>query len=315
MSVAEALSSVLHDLVSADPRRVVLGEDVRDGTIFGLTRRIADDDTLQRRLIATPLVPASMLAHAVGLACGGARPIVVLPSATALVEGLPGLREGARLRARARDAVRVPLLILAPSGPGIGLGGDSAASVETLLLSIPGLRVIAAGPGDTLPSLLRGAAELVEAGPVVLLLPRPSLLDELVGDGEPADAACARVLRRGGAATVFTWGGGVELTQAAITAADRDVGLVELVTLAPLDEQTLVDEARRTGKIVIVEPVANDTGVGAELAARLADAAILSLDAPITRVRGTADPFGGDEDALSPTIDAIAAAIRAVSDY
>jgi pyruvate/2-oxoglutarate/acetoin dehydrogenase E1 component len=315
VSVADALASVLHDLLSTDPRRVVLGEDVRDGTIFGLTRRVAEDDTLAARLLATPLVPASLLAHAVGMACGGSRPIVVLPSATAIVEGLSGLREGARLRARSRDAVRVPLLIVAPTGPGFGLGGDSAVSVETILLGVPGLRVISAGPGDTLPSLLRGAAELVDDGPVVLLLPRTSLLDELAGDGEPVDAACARVLRRGRAATVFTWGSAVELTQAALTVADRDVGLVELVTVAPLDEQTLVEEARRTGKIVIVEPIANDAGVGAELAARLADAAILSLDAPITRVRGTADPFGGDEDALSPTVDAIAAAIRAVSDY
>jgi pyruvate/2-oxoglutarate/acetoin dehydrogenase E1 component len=301
--------------VSADPRRVVLGEDVRDGTIFGLTRRLVDDAALQRRVLATPLVPGSMLTHAAGMACGGARPIVVLPSVTALVEGLSGLREAARLRARSRDLVRVPLLILAPTGPGLGLGGDSAAGIETILLGVPGLRIISAGPGDTLPSLLRGAAELVEDGPVVLLLPRASLLDEVVGDGEPIDAACARVLRRGRAATVFTWGSAVELCLAALPIADRDAGLVELVTLSPLDDATLFDEARRTGKLVIVEPNANDPGVGAELAARLADAAILSLDAPVTRVRGKADPFGGDEAALSPPIDAIVAAIRAVADY
>jgi len=305
----------LHDLLSADPRRVVLGEDVRDGTIFGLTRHAADDAALSQRCLAVPLVPSALLAHATGMASGGARPIVVLPSATALLDGLAGLREAARARAQSRDAVRVPLLILAPTGPGLGFGGDSAAGVETILLGIPGLRVIAAGPGDTMPSLLRGAAALADEGPVVLLLPRTSLLDELVGEGEPVDATSARVLRSGRLATVFAWGSAVELASAALAVADRDVGLVELVSLSPLDEVTLLDEARRTGRVVIVEPVANDTGVGAELAARVSDAAILSLDAPVTRVRGTTDAFGGDEDALSPTIQAIATAIRAVSDY
>ena len=103
MSMLERLAEVVTDLLREDPRRVLAGEDVRDGGMLGLSRTAALDEELAARLIATPLVPSVAIAHAAGLAASGARPILILPSAGALLDGLPALREAAQLRWRSGD--------------------------------------------------------------------------------------------------------------------------------------------------------------------------------------------------------------------
>src|SRR5690606_1153658 len=127
----EHLARTLTTLLREDERRIVLGEDVADGGLLGLTREAAADPKLATRLVGAPLSPVTALAQAAGAALGGSRPIVVLPSATSLVEGLAGLREAALLGWRL--GTPVPLLVLTPCGPGFGLGGDAADAIETLL--------------------------------------------------------------------------------------------------------------------------------------------------------------------------------------
>lgn len=319
MIVLEHLAHTLTTLLRADERRVVLGEDVRDGGMLGLTRGAAADPELASRLIGAPLSPVTALAHAAGLAIGGSRPIVVLPSAMSLLEGLAGLREASLLGWRL--GMPVPLLVLAPCGPGFGLGGDAAESIETILATLPGLRTAILGRRHEGPALLRAAADFAAGEtPTVLLLPRTLCLAEVAPEDLAAELGLpfgsAVPLRHGTQATVFTWGECVERCEQAVEESGLDVTLVQLETLAPLPRDAVVELARATGRIVIVHRGPQTHGIGAELAATFADTAILTLDAPIVRVSGKDGPVHPpQESGAFPDLAAIRAAIEYVVTY
>src|SRR5690606_11702201 len=145
MSTLERLSEIVAELLQGDLRRVVLGEDVRQGGHIGLTRAAMRDPGLGLRVLATPLTPAESLAHATGLALAGRRPIVVFASATARLEGYAALRELGRVALTSAGERSAPVLIVAPTGPGFGLGGDGAEAPDGVIAAVPGLRVAILG--------------------------------------------------------------------------------------------------------------------------------------------------------------------------
>ncbi len=320
MSVLTSLSEMMAQLLREDRRRVVLGEDARDGGMLGLSRTCIADGTLRERVIATPLSPTTAVAHAAGLARGGARPILVFASPLGLLEGLAGLREAARLGWRTGQSAAVPLLMVTPSGPGFGLGEEAAEAIEATLARVPGLRVLCAGQPAEAAAWLHAAAQLDDddAVPTVLVLPRRVLLadtDEALPDLGRACTSAARI-RDGQAATVFAWGETVQVALDAVAHAQIDAAVVDVGCLAPLDAATLVAEAKATGKIVIAHAGPAAGGLGAELAALFADQAILHLDAPITRVTGADAPLSAALEAQAvPTVARVAEAIAHVANY
>jgi pyruvate/2-oxoglutarate/acetoin dehydrogenase E1 component len=321
MTVLARLNDALASLLRDDPRRVLLGEDVRDGGSLGLSRATCADEALAARVLGTPLAPAASIGHAGGLALAGYRPIVTLLSAASRLEGFAPLRELARLSAH--ETQRCDVLFLAPSGPGFGLGGDFAFAPESALATIEGLRVVCLGDPRDASALLRQAAEFDDdhRGPTVLLLPRALLLETLEHDDDeletlerPLEAVHAR--REGAAATVFCWGEAVARTLEAVARADHDVNVIDIACLAPLDREGVIQAACHTGKIVIAHGGGPGNGIAAELAALIADEAILQLDAPIVRVSGdNASPSYTREHQASPSIDAISAALTRVVTY
>ena len=319
MNVLEHLSQALADLLRDDPRRVVLGEDVADGGMLGLTRACADDPALARRLLSTPLAPSALVAHAAGLAVGGRRPIVVYGSLLAVVEGLAGLREAALLPSRTAVPRPMPLLLLAPCGPGFGLGGEAVEGLEAVIARVPRVRVLCVGAGDEASAWLRAAASFEDGeSPTVLLLPRRILLSAIESPVDALSRPCAHPhrVRDGRAVTVFAWGESVGLSLAAVDAAGVDAAVVDVGCLAPLGVDALVAEARATGKIVIAHAGPAAGGLGAELAALFSDRAILHLDAPITRVTGADPPLHAAEEAGgAPSVARLADAIVQVAEF
>lgn len=320
MTVLEQLATVIADLLRNDPRRVLLGEDVKDGGMLGLSRHAAGDEALTARLVSTPLVPTTLAAHAGGMAVAGLRPIVLLPSVASLVEALAGLRETAALAQRSGCGRTAPVLFLAPCGPGFGLGGDAGEGPEAMLTRIGGLRVLSLGRAKDAGAMLRAAADFwLGDEPTVLLLPRTLLLQEL--DDEPAIAldrplGASHPVREGASATVFAWGEAVDIALAAVASSGQDVAVIDVVSLSPLDRAGLVAAARKTGKIVIAHAGPRTGGIGAELAALFADEAILHLDAPVTRVTGDDGPLAPTDEARAlPDLDRLSAAITQVATY
>jgi pyruvate/2-oxoglutarate/acetoin dehydrogenase E1 component len=320
MNVLEALAAAVADLLQGDVRRVLLGEDVRTGGMLGLSRKAIEDPALSLRVLATPLTPAAGLAHATGLALAGRRPIVLMPSATALLEGYAALRELGRVAATAGGERSAPVLIVAPTGPGFDLGGDAADSPDGVIAAVPGLRVIVLGDASEGPATLRAAASLDDGEPpTVLLLPRALVLRELGADefkpslGRPLGAA--RVVREGSAAAVLAIGAAVDQAFAAVEQSGVDAAIVEVTGLAPLDVDGLA-AAATSGKLVIAHAGGPAFGPGAELGVGLADRAILHLDAPVLRVTGSDGPHTGRaEEAALPTVEALAAALSRVATY
>ncbi len=330
MSALQPMARLIAELLREDSRRCLLGEDVETGGMLGLSRAAAEDEGLRPRLLGSPLTGVAGVAHAGGLALAGLRPIVLLPSATALLEALAAVRELGRLRWRSADARALPVLFIAPNGPGFGLGGEAAESVEATLATAPGVELWTAGRAEELCAVVRSAAEFDDHdGPRVLLLPRSVVVRDLLIDVEldaPLQRPPTAVLRAGEHATVFAWGEALEPALAAAEAcADPEVGIsvtvVDVGRLAPLDEALLVEQAGATGKIVIAHAGPRRGGIGAELAALFADRSILHLDAPILRVCGELDGpapglvAGHEEHRASPTAARIAAAITHVVHY
>ena len=350
MSVAENLAKSIVRLLTDDDRRCLLGEDVRGGGMLGLSKLAADNEDLKLRLLGAPLVNAAHVAHAGGLALAGLWPIVLLPSSAALLEALPALRELGRLPWRSAGHRSLPVLFVAPDGPGFGLGGDAAESNEATLAQVPGLELWTTGRTEDLESALRSAADFSQeapgrpCSPRVLLLPRRLLVDEVEPELDPVDLtsrAATAILREGDQATLFAWG---DALRAALAAADAcaaanppiSVCVVELARLAPIEPSMdeLIASAQATGKLIIAHSGPRTFGLGAELAAQFADRAILQLDAPIRRVcgestsaarggvtesatrGGEADLFAGyDEDRASPSAAAIVDAIVDVVNF
>ncbi len=333
MSVLSALATLIAQLLREDDRRCLLGEDVRSGGMLGLSKAAASDENLRVRLLGSPLTNAAHVAHVGGLALAGLWPIVLLPSSALLLEGLPALRELARLPWRSGGQRSLPILFVAPDGPGFGLGGDAAESVDAMLSRVPGLELWSAGRTDELAAFLRSAADFsAEApgnpcAPRVLLIPRRLLVSDYDGEldlDNPLSRSPTAVIRSGQHATVLAWGDALEPALAAADAFAQekqplDIGVVDVGRLAPLDDATidlLVDAARSSGKLVIAHSGPRTHGLGAELAALFCDRAILQLDAPILRVCGEAALVAGYEEArVTPTATAIAEAILEVVYY
>jgi pyruvate/2-oxoglutarate/acetoin dehydrogenase E1 component len=319
--VAERLAQTVAELVREDPRRVLLGEDVADGGMLGLSREVVADPELRQRAIATPLVPASLAAHAGGLALGGLRPIVLLPSVLALLEASAGLREVALASWRTAGERTAPVLFVAPCGAGFGSGGDAGEGLEPMLARTSGLRVACIGRAEEAAAWLRAAAAF-EGGeePTVLLLPRSIAIaeidaaDERPELGRPLDQA-ARVCE-GDRATVIAWGETVAVAEQAARASGFAVTVVDVGSLAPLPRAQVVLAARETGKVVIAHAGPRTGGLGGEIAAMLADEALLWLDAPILRVCGADGPLAAaQETAAVPSVEAVKDAIVQVVTY
>ncbi len=320
MMVAEALAERLAELLRSDPRRVVLGEDVRDGGMLGLSRRIVADAALCDRALATPLVPASLIAHAAGLAIGGHPAIVLLHSSSALLEGMAALREAARIPWQSAGAHAMPLTIVAPTGPGFGLGSEQAAVHEAALASVPGLRVAVVSLPEQAVSMLDAAVDFThDSEPVVLLLPRSIVLaerDEPLRHEPVTPVGVAQVVRDGSRVTVLAWGDTVLPALAAVRELGVDASVVDVRSLAPIDVDTIVNVARTSGRIVIAHSGGPRHGIGAELAALLADQVILHLDGPIVRITGAERPCApGTESLATPSQQQIADAIERVATY
>jgi pyruvate/2-oxoglutarate/acetoin dehydrogenase E1 component len=319
--MVEAVNDALHVELARDDSVLVLGEDVgRAGGVFrataGLRERFGPD-----RCVDTPLAEAGILGTAVGLCMAGLRPVTEMQYDAFSYPCLDQLiTHVGRYRWRSGGGMEFPLVVRMPYGGGVRAPELHDDSPETYYVHTPGVKVaIPSTPADAKGLL---AAAIRDPDPVVVLEPKLIYRSERsdVPDGEHVvPLGQARVAREGDDVTLVAYGAMVPLCERAAEALEDEVSVevLDLRTLKPLDEDALLASAAKTGRVVIVQEAPRTVGFGAELAAILAEKAILDLRGPVLRVTGydVPYPYWKIEDAYMPSVERVVDAVRRLLEF
>ena len=295
MTMVEAINDALRVEMRRDPRVVLLGEDVGlKGGVFGcsagLFKEFGGD-----RVMDTPLAESGIVGAAIGMALYGMVPIAEIQFGDFIYPAFDQIvSEAAKMRYRSGGEYTVPLTIRTPIGGGIRGGHYHSQSPEAYFAHTPGLKVVVPStPSDAKGLLL---ASIRDPDPVLFMEPKLvyRAFKEEVAEGDYTVAlGKARIVRPGKDVTLIAWGGMVGMCEkaAAKCAEDGvDCEVVDVRTIVPLDEATILESVKKTGRAVIVYEAPKTGGFGGEISAILAEKAIEWLEAPIVRVTGFDPP-------------------------
>jgi pyruvate dehydrogenase E1 component beta subunit len=321
-NLVEAINDSLHHEMDRDANVLVMGEDVgKAGGVFRVTAGLQDRFGADR-CVDTPLAEAGLLGTAVGLCMTGWRPVVEMqydafsyPSLDQLITHV------GRYRWRSGGRMEMPLTIRMPYGGGVRAPELHEDSPEAYYVHTPGIKVVMPSNAADAKGLL--AAAIRDPDPVVFFEPKVLYRSEReeVPDGEHVvPLGEARVVREGNDVTIVAYGAMVHVASAAadvLAAAGISAHVLDLRSLRPLDEAALLTAVRRTGRAVIVQEAPRTAGFGAELAAIVAEHAMLELYAPVQRVTGydVAFPYWRLEDVYIPSSARVVAAVRRAMEY
>jgi pyruvate dehydrogenase E1 component beta subunit len=316
LTMAGALNTALRDALAEDKRVCVFGEDVGPlGGVFritdGLTRDFGED-----RCFDTPLAESGIVGFAVGLAMGGLRPVVEMQFDAFAYPAFEQIASHvAKLRNRTRGRLGLPIVIRIPYAGGIGGVEHHCDSSEAYYAHTPGLKVVTPSTVDDAYWLLRDA--IADPDPVVFLEPKRLYWSKQDGDlteRRVPPLGRAAVRRPGRSATLVGYGPSVPVALRAAEAAAEDgidLEVVDLRSIVPFDDETVMASVRRTGRCVVVQEAPGFAGVGAEIAARVQERCFHSLAAPVLRVAGFDIPYPPPklEHAHLPGVDRILDAV------
>ncbi len=322
MTLVEAVNAALARALGDDPNVVLLGEDIGvNGGVFratvGLQQRFG-----RERVIDTPLAEALIGGLCVGMAAQGLKPVGEIQFMGFLYPCIDQLvNHASRLRHRTQGRLSCPMVLRVPHGAGIHAPEHHSESTEAMLAHIPGLRVVMPASPERAYGLLLAAIR--DPDPVIFLEPTRiyrAVKGQVEDNGEALPLDVAFVLREGRDVTLVSWGAMVKETLAAaeqLAIENLDAEVIDLATLKPYDEETVLASVAKTGRCVIVHEAARTGGFGAEIAALVAERALLSLLAPPVRVTGydTIIPLPRLEQHYMPSIGRIVAAARKVCQF
>ncbi len=292
---SQAIREALAEEMRRDPAVYLLGEDVTTGGYFAVTAGLADEFGPER-VIDTPISEYAIVGTSVGAAMTGRRPIAEIQFSDFLTCCMdPIINQAAKLRYMSGGQYRLPLVVRAPGGAGIGMAAQHSQSLEALLTGIPGLIIIAPGTPYDAKGLLKSA---IRSNNPVLFFENKLLYLSTgpIPEGEYlVPIGAADVKRPGRDVTLVAIGSMVSLALEAAEELSAEEGVeVEVVdprTLVPLDLAAIVHSVVKTGRLVIAEEGHLNHGFGAEIVARVADVAWEALKAPIKRVAALNTPI------------------------
>lgn len=322
ITLVEAINQALAYEMTADKNVVVLGEDVGvNGGVFRATLNLYKKFGAER-VVDTPLAETALGGLAVGMAAQGIKPVVEFQFMGFIYAALEHIiSHAARMRNRTRGRLSCPIVYRTPHGGGIHAPEHHSESTEALFVHIPGLRVvIPSSPARAYGLLL---AAIRNPDPVIFL--EPERIYRLIKQGVPDDGKALPldkcfILREGTDVTLISWGAMIhETLQAAENLVQQNIQaeVIDVATLKPLDTETILTSVEKTGRCVIVHEAPRTCGVGAEIAARIAEKSLLSLLAPIQRVTGydTIMPYAKLEKKYIPSVERIENAVQFVMEH
>ena len=321
MSFSRALNAALSEAMNADESIVLLGEDIGlAGGSFGVTKGLIDRFGSER-VIDTPISEAAIAGAAVGAALSGLRPVVeimFMDFTTLAMDAI--VNQAAKARFMFGGQASVPLVLRTPHGGGLSAGPQHSQCLEAWFAHVPGLKVVC--PSDPVSAHGLLLAAIYDSDPVIFIenkalystkMEFPSVnIDIPIGE--------ARVLREGDDVSLVTYGAAVHTC---LEAADKmsghgvEVDVIDLRTIQPWDRQTVLSSLHKTNRLVIAHEAVEAFGIGAEIAAVMADIGFDELDAPIVRVGAPfmPVPFAKNlEQAYLPNVSQIERALTRVLD-
>ena len=312
----EAVNDCFHVELERDENVMVMGEDVgRAGGVFRATAGLRDRFGADR-CVDTPLAEAGILGTAMGLCMAGWRPVCEMQYDAFSYPCLDQLiTHVGRYRWRTGGTMEFPVTIRMQYGGGVRAPELHDDSPEAYYAHTPGVKVaIPSTPADAKGLL---ASAIREPDPVVILEPKlhyRTMRGEVPEGEYTVPLGEARLAREGTDVTLVAYGSMVPLCEQAADGLEGEasVEVLDLRTLKPLDEDALLESAAKTGRVVIVQEAPRTAGFGAELAAILAEKAILDLRGPVIRVTGydVPYPYWQIEDAYMPSVERVTDAVR-----
>jgi pyruvate dehydrogenase E1 component beta subunit len=323
INMVQALNLALDQEMAKDDSVIVLGEDVGvDGGVFRVT-----DGLYQKygaaRVVDTPLAESTIYGSAIGMAMAGLKPVAEMQFsgfAYFILAQLEG--HASRYRSRTHGLWKVPLVVRMPYGGAVRALEHHSESREATFAHFPGVKVV-------IPSTPRNARALLissirDPDPVVFMEPKRSyraFREEVPEEEEVLDLGKAQLVQEGTALTVVAWGAMMRPTLQAVAEVQEKRGLsielIDLLTIAPMDGNTIVRSVQKTGRCVVVQEAPKSFGVASEIIAKINDKALLSLEAPVNRVTNydVATPYFGRELMYIPDTERIRRGIEETLDF
>jgi pyruvate dehydrogenase E1 component beta subunit len=318
LTLSKAINTGLRQALENDPKVLVMGQDVGGlGGVFRVTDGLQKDFGSDR-VIDTPLAEAGIVGTAIGLALRGYRPVCeiqfdgfVYPAFSQIVSQL------AKLRARSSGTLAVPVVIRIPAGGGIGAVEHHSESNEAYFAHTAGLRVVCCSSPLDGHWMLREAVACED--PVIFYEPKrrywtKAEIADTADDERVLPFDRARIVRPGRDLTLLTYGGMVQpCLQAADAAVEdgREIEVIDLRSLSPLDMDTICRSVDKTGRCVVAHEAPTFAGLGAEIGTAVTERCFYHLEAPVLRVGGFNIPYppAKFEDQYLPDLDRVLDAV------
>lgn len=323
LNMAESLNLALDECMNADERVCIMGEDVAvNGGVFRITKGLLEKYG-EDRVIDTPLAENAIIGTAVGMAITGLKPVAEIQFSGFTMQAFDQIEQNmARYRNRSRGRYPVPMVLRTPYGGGIRAVEHHSESREAYWTHTPGLKVVIPSGPRNARSLLNAAIN--DPDPVIFYEPKAvyrAFREDVPDEPEAIEIGKAQVVRAGSDITLIAYGAmmrpTLEATEDLVDLHNVDVEVIDLLSISPMDTQTLVDSVSKTGRCVIVHEGPRTCGIAAEIIARLNEKAFEHLEAPIKRVTGydIHFPYFQVEQHYLPDPDTIIEAVKRTLDY
>lgn len=322
ITLIQAINQAMAYALDNDPNTVIFGEDVgSNGGVFRATDGLQDRFGANR-VVDTPLAESMIAGMAIGMSSYGLKPIAefqfmgfIYPAFNQIVS------HAAKLRNRTRSRLHCPIVFRAPYGGFIHAPEHHSESTEALFAHIPGLRIVI--PSTPARGYGLFLAALQDPDPVLFLEPKRiyrAVKQDVPDNGKALPLDTAFLVREGKDITLISWGASMQETlQSAETLAKEGIeaDVIDLASISPIDMDTLLRSVEKTGRCVIVHEAAKEGGVGANIAARLAEEGLFHLRAPIVRVTGydTHMPYLTLEKTYMPSVKRIVTQAKTLMEF
>lgn len=323
LTMVEALNLAISQEMERDETVCLLGEDIGvNGGVFRVTKDLQKQFG-DERVMDTPLAECGIVGVAVGMAIYGIRPVVEIQFSGFTMQAFDQIEQNmSRMRNRTRGRYTIPVVLRAPYGGGIRAVEHHSESREAYWVHTPGLKVvIPSGPRNARALL---AASIREDDPIIFYEPKAvyrAFREEVPVEPEVMEIGKANIVNEGNDITLISYGAMMRPCGEAVAELKEEhninVELIDLLTISPMDTETLCTSVQKTGRCVIVHEGQRTCGVAAEIIARLNEVAFEYLEAPIKRITGFDIPFPyfQVEEHFLPESEEIATSIKETLDW